>query len=409
MSVRRAFAYAAVLALVWLVGVLPARAERPRVAVVGAPDLAKAVVRAIAGKVEVVEVGDGAAARGPAELAREHQLNAVIVLSVPKRNRARAVVHDGATGAELARHEVRVSARLLARRMAAQLWSKVGTKILSARAPAPPPPEPPPPPPEVAAAPPAATPRPRDDAARVTATARVRRSTHAAPRFALAVEERPFWRRLRYNDDLERRLRPFDLVANAVAVSARVRPVSTARGLSLVARGERAIGLHGSRTSDGMELPTTSSEWSLGAGYDLGLGPVRAGLQLAYGEHRFHVGDPAMGAELVPDVSYRWARAGVTYEHRLDRRWTLAVAGGWRHLLSLGGLATSAWFPRATGGGLDAGAGLSLQLTSWLAVHARLDVRRYFFAMNPEPGDPWIAGGAIDQYLGAALGATVAR
>ncbi|MBL9016862.1 MAG: hypothetical protein JNL83_21925, partial [Myxococcales bacterium] len=45
--------------------------------------------------------------------------------------------------------------------------------------------------------------------------------------------------------------------------------------------------------------------------------------------------------------------------------------------------------------------------TPWLDVQARLDLRRYFFAMNPEPGDPWIAGGATDQYFGGAIGFAV--
>ena len=70
-------------------------------------------------------------------------------------------------------------------------------------------------------------------------------------------------------------------------------------------------------------------------------------------------------------------------------------------------LSGNAWFPRATGNGLDAGAGITLQATPWLAFHARVDLRRYFFAMNPEPGDMWIAGGATDQYFGGAIGASI--
>jgi len=28
-----------------------------------------------------------------------------------------------------------------------------------------------------------------------------------------------------------------------------------------------------------------------------------------------------------------------------------------------------------------------------------VDYRRYFYAMNPKPGDPLIAGGALDEYV----------
>ena len=65
------------------------------------------------------------------------------------------------------------------------------------------------------------------------------------------------------------------------------------------------------------------------------------------------------------------------------------------------------WFPRATGAGLDAGAMLTFHAKPWLELYARVDLRRYFFAMNPEVGDPWIAGGATDQYVGGALGIAV--
>jgi len=44
------------------------------------------------------------------------------------------------------------------------------------------------------------------------------------------------------------------------------------------------------------------------------------------------------------------------------------------------------------------------ELDAGLEIRLGFDVRRYFFSMNPEVGDPFIAGGALDQYLGYTLG-----
>ena len=43
------------------------------------------------------------------------------------------------------------------------------------------------------------------------------------------------------------------------------------------------------------------------------------------------------------------------------------------------------------------------QLTSRLDVRLATDLRRYFFKFNPEVGDPYVAGGAVDQYPGLSL------
>jgi len=223
----------------------------------------------------------------------------------------------------------------------------------------------------------------------------------------ISVEERPFWRRLRYNDDIDERLRPSDLAANAVAISASWRPLKKARYLELMLRGERAVGVNGSRTPDGTELKTSTSEWAIGAGYDIPIKSVRITIAVAYGEHRFAIADEMQPAELVPDTTYRFGRAGLAVSVPLTARLDLTIGGGWRQLLGTGDLTGDAWFPRATGNGIDAGAGITLHATRWLAFHARVDLRRYFFAMNPEPGDTWIAGGAADQYFGGAIGASV--
>ena len=367
---------------------------KPRVAVVGDPVIAKPFRAAIEGRFEVVATGDGS----PAALAAEHGLHAVIVVSSPGTGQGLAIVYRGADGAELGRTRTAGGKFVVGKKLGAQVVAKLGDKLGGAQGP---------PSAAIAAmeAPPTSPSAPSDSGNRVVASApsrppRIQRAV------VLSIEERPFWRRLRYNDDFDDRLRPSDLVANAVGIGASWRPLENLRNFSVIGRGELAVGVNGSRTSDGTAYSTSSSEWGLGVGFDLGIAAARIGVAVTYGEQRFAIDDDPM-MELVPDVTYRFARGGIVAAVPLAARWDLTVTAGWRQLLGMGGITDSKWFPRATGAGIDGSAGLGFHVTPWLEVQARLDLRRYFFAMNPEPGDPWIAGGATDQYVGGALGVAV--
>ena len=241
-----------------------------------------------------------------------------------------------------------------------------------------------------------------------TATTSVEAGPLARGRWTISVDERPFWRRLRWNDDLDQVLRRYDLAANAVGLGVVGRPLKKTPDAFVAVGGELAVGVNGSRTMDGTAYATSSSEWSLALGYGVHIAGAEIAASAAYGEHRFAIDDEGMtGGELVPDVTYRWARGGLDGRVPLNPRWTLMLRGGWRHLLGTGELADAGWFPRSSGNGLDGSAGAQLRLTRWLGAYARADVRHYFFAMNPEPGDDVIAGGAVDTYLGGAIGLAV--
>jgi hypothetical protein len=370
-----------------------APAGKPRVAVIGDPDVARPFAKAIAGDVELVPTDDGA----PRALAARHDLHAVIVVSAPGGSRGLAIVYQGSDGSELGRVETKAGRFVAGKRLGPEVIAKLGDKLAHATAPAP----------GTAVA--AVEPARASSSASASAngvTASAPRHERAQRTLVISAEERPFWRRLRYNDDLDERLRPSDLVANAVALGASWRPLKNLRNFSVVGRGELAVGVNGSRTPDGTEYATSSSEWSLGAGFDIRIAAARVGIVAMYGEHRFALGDdPAM--ELVPDVTYRYVRGGLVVAAPLAPKWDLTFTAGWRQLLGLGGMTEASWFPRATGAGIDGSAGIAFHVTPWLDVQARLDLRRYFFAMHPEPGDPWIAGGATDQYFGGALGLAV--
>lgn len=224
-------------------------------------------------------------------------------------------------------------------------------------------------------------------------------------RFIVSVSERPFYRRLRWNDDLDQVLRRYDLAANAVGVSVGVRPVGGVKGLWVGVDGELVVGVKGSRTTDGTEYGTSGSEVVAGVGYGVRVAGADLAVSAAYGEQRFSIDDEMMIEELVPDVTYRYARGGLDARVPMGGRWTLLARGGWRQLIDVGEM--KEWFPRQSGNGIDASVGAGVRITKWLGAYARADVRHYFFAMNPEPGDEWIAGGAVDLFLGGAIGLAV--
>lgn len=239
-------------------------------------------------------------------------------------------------------------------------------------------------------------------------SARTGRGGRRSPMFTISVDERPFYRRLRWNDDYDDVLRRYDLAANAVGVTVAARPLRAVPSAYVQLGGELAVGINGSRTDDGMEYATSASEWSATAGLTFGLAGMDVGVAAAFGEHRFSIdGDEGMGGELIPDVTYRYARGGLELRRPLGGRLAVTGRAGYRHLLGTGDLGNDAWFPRSSGKGLDGSAGVQLRMTSWLAMYARAEVRHYFFAMNPEPGDELIAGGAVDSFLGGAIGVSV--
>lgn len=363
--------------------------QKPRIAVIGDSTLAPAVAKALDGRFEIVSAESG----DPKVVAAKHSLHAVVVVS--SGSTSTAIAYQGSDGAELARAEIKGGKFVAAKKLGPEAADKLSPKIASAQAPSA----------DAVAAAESSASAPSGSAS--TEHGLVARVEPPSRRdIVIAVEERPFWRRLRYNDDFNDRLRPSDLVANAVGVSASYRPIQGFRPFSVIGRGELAVGVNGSRTTDGTAYATHSSEWGLGVGLDVGIRSARIGIAATYGEQRFAIeDDPVM--ELVPDVTYRFARGGLAFAMPLAPKFTLLATGGYRYLLGMGGLTESTWFPRATGAGLDISAGVAFHVTAWLDVQARIDTRRYFFAMNPEIGDPWIAGGATDDYIGGAIGLAI--
>ncbi|MEZ0314848.1 MAG: hypothetical protein ACAI38_24010 [Myxococcota bacterium] len=128
------------------------------------------------------------------------------------------------------------------------------------------------------------------------------------------------------------------------------------------------------------------------------------GPQLTYGfsNYRFEFADIAdQRAFEVPDVRYGFLRYGADVRFPFS---VLDVAAGlgYRSVFS-GGRVTNDYFPNSKTGGIDGHITLGLSLGKSFALDGTVRYVRYFYSMQPEVSDTYVAGGALDQYLTASL------
>jgi len=320
--------------------------------------------------------------------AHRHQVAAFIEGDLERgRREVRLVitVRSGETGELVA--ELRLAGANpagLRRAIRNEFWASLGSQIEAMR----------PPQPEAAAAP--------DE----IDEAEEEESSYAGPRpspLTVSLGGSAFSRSYTYNDDVFNQLSGYRLkLGPALLAELQWYPLAHFRGGAIADLGIEAhttIGL-AIRTAEGDQHRDTSvSEWAAGLIYRLSLGPARLRFGAGIGSHGFAI----EGTDQLPEVSYFFARFHLAGAIEVARGLDVEVTFAWRHLLSVGEFANAEWFPRSTGAGLDGRLGLGYRLTQMWAIHLSFDLRRYFFSLNPEPGDRWIAGGALDQYLGASL------
>jgi hypothetical protein len=216
-------------------------------------------------------------------------------------------------------------------------------------------------------------------------------------------------RRFAYTDALTGNLRPYDLFPAAlVGVTGELFPFARthglARGLGLSFDYASALGLS---SVLGDERITT--RWNR-LGLDVharfwpnGTPGPRVGAALGFGWTRFDFDAARPLSESLPAVSYRYLRAGL--ETRLPAGPVSAMASlGYRGVLSGG--ATYDRFRAHTLAGVDASLGVALPLGRGFEAELAATYTRYFATFSPEPGDAYIAGGAIDELLGLRLSVT---
>jgi hypothetical protein len=214
-------------------------------------------------------------------------------------------------------------------------------------------------------------------------------------------------RHFSYVDRLTPTLRPYDLfVAPLLAVNGELYPftrsaIPVVDELGVTGSYARALGL-GSEDSSGNRVSTSWQAVAIGLRERLPIArSFILGVDAGYGDTTFAFDAPIRpGAEL-PSVHYRLLRGGV--DGRFVHGDLSVHAGvGYLDVLSTGDLA--ALFPRESLGGLDASLGVSDQIAPAIELSLDLVYTRFFYDLAPEPGDAYVAGGALDEMATVSLG-----
>jgi hypothetical protein len=151
---------------------------------------------------------------------------------------------------------------------------------------------------------------------------------------------------------------------------------------------------------------SVSTSWTI---FDAGLREriplgrsVLLGLHAGYGENAFQFSGALQTTAQLPGVRYRFVRGGADGRVALGSFAVYAYAS-YLDVLDVGPVGS--YFPRATIGGVEGRFGVSRSMGRNVELSLEVAYTRFFYTLNPQPGDALVAGGALDQMAFGSLGA----
>jgi hypothetical protein len=228
------------------------------------------------------------------------------------------------------------------------------------------------------------------------------------------VTMKVFKRSFAYNDDYFGFLRNFSGASPMLGIRGEVFPGAFFAGNVLADIGvyfdlSRSFGLESER-SDGQRFPTTYATRELGLLVRQRIRRQSLALRFGYGGHRFELensGPARPNATVTPDVpsvDYRFLRIGFESQLRVWNELRLTPSFAYLPVFDTGGLESDVWFPRTQSGGITAGLEVSHRFMGTLDLFLAFEYRRFFHSFHPQVGDPFIAGGAADDYYVVSFG-----
>ena len=213
-------------------------------------------------------------------------------------------------------------------------------------------------------------------------------------------------RRLRFDGLTTRNLSTYDNGASAlVGFHAELQPFARGRsrwlrGLALAGgfAGSVASGAAHADGSNPVQSPLYAFDVGLRERVRLGDGRFAPalGVAAAYGSLRQSFSDGGVLVAGLPSVSYQYGRVAVDGEIALGPL-ALELSGGYRAVGSSGYLGSR--FSRTSVQGFDARAGLVARLPRGVVVGAGAEYVRFASTFHPQPGDAYVANGAVDEIL----------
>lgn len=208
-------------------------------------------------------------------------------------------------------------------------------------------------------------------------------------------------RRFNYKDDLRQSLATYDISAmTAFAIEGDVYPIEQ---LGVAASYSYTPSFNSGLNGNSNEpFPTTHRTFLAGVRGRFKAGSLFGRIDLDYGGQNFTIKGALASSTPIPNLRYRFVRGGAS-TRVASGDFYAALSGGYRHVLSTGEISEDAYFPRLDVAGVDGRVVLGYELFSGWNVELAATMERYFFTMNPEVGDPLIAGGAVDFYQGGQI------
>lgn len=148
-------------------------------------------------------------------------------------------------------------------------------------------------------------------------------------------------------------------------------------------------------TADGtLAFSTQEIAWEAGLRWRaLHGGRERAAISIGYGTLRQDFGSARLPGYLLPGGSIQYWRPGLEGQVSLG---PLMLGAGAAYLLIVRQDFLSTYFPRASKGGVEASVRASMDVGKiGLTLSGRY--QRFFYSLNPQPYDPYVAGGALDE------------
>lgn len=231
----------------------------------------------------------------------------------------------------------------------------------------------------------------------------------------LAVGARIGTRSFGYNDSLPG-LRGYSLLPSpSIALMGHWYPAAHFNAgalahLGLEVRADMLVGVS-SENEYKQKFSTNSHSLGFAMRGRIPLNKVELGIIGGWGQHAFSVADSGAMDPDIPDINYSFLRLGADGRYQFNKSIAVQLRAAFLYGLSLGEISSPAWFPHATGNGIEAEASFQLGVSRLIAFELALGMQRYFMSLNPSEDDPGVqsstlrlAGGALDKYFSSRLG-----
>ncbi len=243
-------------------------------------------------------------------------------------------------------------------------------------------------------------------------------SDHAAPTSTtdrqaelvkVSAGVRAFNRSLTWKDDLFNRMPKYLLpMGPAIAVEAEFFPLALVTkgalaGLGVEGAFEDAVGISSTDKTTGAIYTTSAMRFRAGAVFAAPIDRFtlsgHAGWSMqSYGFSATSTGSTPVQRVNIPNVRYGTVRAGVGAGVSIIKPLTVEVGAAYQLVLSSGEIGSASYFKNAQVGGADFTVSVAYRIIPNLEARLTGEYQRYWYSLKPNPGDPWIVGGALDEY-----------